>query len=146
MYKEKLGIAEANNLVNKKSGVLGITGISSDMREIESARNNGNQKAKLALDMYHYRVIKYVGSYAAAMGGVDVIAFTGGIGENGPETREEICENLSFMGVDFDVELNKGKRGKEVEISSADSKVKVVVIPTDEELVIAQDTYKIISK
>ncbi len=146
MDKEKLGIAEANNLVNKKSGVLGISGISSDMREIETERDQGNERAELALDMYHYRVIKYIGAYAAAMGGIDIIVFTGGIGENGPETREEVCKDLGFMGVKFDASLNNNKRGVEVEISAPDSKVKVVVIPTNEELVIAQDTYRIISE
>mgnify|MGYP005841054787 CR=1 FL=1 len=145
MDKENLSIAEASNLVNKKSGVLGISGVSSDMREVEDAQAEGNERADLALQMYHYRVKKYIGSYAAAMGGVDIIVFTGGIGENGPETREEVCKDFEFLGLDFDTEVNAGKRGKEIEISSKDSKVKAVVIPTDEELVIAQDTYKIVS-
>ncbi len=145
MDKEKLGIAEASDLVNKKSGVLGISGVSSDMREVEEAQAEGNKRATLALNMYHYRVKKYIGSYAAAMGGVDIIVFTGGIGENGPETRKEICKDFQFLGLEFDAEINAGKRGKEIEISTKDSKVKAVVIPTDEELVIAQDTYKIVS-
>ncbi len=146
MDKEKLGIAEASDLVNKKSGVLGISGVSSDMREVEEAKAAGNKRAALALDMYHYRVKKYIGSYAAAMGGVDIIVFTGGIGENGPETRENICQDFEFLGLEFDAELNAGKRGKEIEISTKNSKVKTVVIPTDEELVIAQDTYKIVKE
>ena len=145
MDKENLGIAEASNLVNKKSGVLGVSGISSDMREVEEAHEKGNKRATLALDMYSYRVKKYIGSYAAAMGGVDILVFTGGIGENGPETREEICKDFEFMGLEFDADLNRGGKGKEIEISTKNSKVKVVVIPTDEELVIAQDTYKIVS-
>jgi acetate kinase len=145
MDKEKLGIAEASDLVNKKSGVLGISGVSSDMREVEEAQAAGNKRAALALDMYHYRVKKYIGSYAAAMGGVDIIVFTGGIGENGPETREQICRDFEFLGLEFNAELNAGKRGKEIEISARNSKVKAVVTPTDEELVIAQDTYKIVS-
>ena len=146
MDKENLDIAGASALVNKKSGMLGVSGVSSDMREVEDAHAKGNERAALALDMYHYRVRKYIGSYAAAMGGVDIIVFTGGIGENGPETREEICKDFEFLGLEFDAELNAGSRGKEIEISTANSKVKTVVIPTDEELVIAQDTYKIISK
>lgn len=146
MDKEKLSIAEASDLVNKKSGVLGISGVSSDMREVEDAQAEGNERAALALEMYHYRVKKYIGSYAAAMGGVDIIVFTGGIGENGPETREEICKDLEFLGLDFDAELNRGSRGKEIDISTKNSKVKAVVIPTNEELVIAQDTYKIVKE
>jgi acetate kinase len=145
MDKENLDIAGASALVNKKSGMLGVSGVSSDMREVEEALANGNEKAALALNMYHYRVKKYIGSYAAAMGGVDIIVFTGGIGENGPETREEICTDFEFLGLEFDADKNAGSRGKEIEISTANSKVKTVVIPTDEELVIAQDTNKIIS-
>jgi len=145
MDKEKLSIAEASDLVNKKSGVLGVSGVSSDMREVEEAHVKGNKRAELALDMYHYRVKKYIGAYAAAMGGVDIIVFTGGIGENGPETREEICKGFEFLGLEFDSSLNAGKRGVEIEVSKTNSKVKVLVIPTDEELVIARDTYVIIA-
>lgn len=146
MQKEGVDVANANILVNKFSGMLGITGVSSDMREIESAAEKGNERALLGLDMYHYRVRKYIGAYAAAMGGVDVIVFTGGIGENGPESREEICKGLEFMGLEFDQEANKGKRGKEVIISRQGSKVTAMVVPTNEELVIASDTQEIISK
>ncbi len=146
MDKENLDIAGASALVNKKSGMLGISGVSSDMREVEEAHVKGHERAALALDMYHYRVKKYIGSYAAAMGGVDIIVFTGGIGENGPETREEICKGFEFLGLEFDTNKNDGSRGKEIEISAANSKVKTVIIPTDEELVIAQDTYKIVSE
>ena len=146
MNKENLDVIAANALVNKQSGVLGISGVSSDMREVENAEVNGNERAKLALNMYHYRVKKYIGAYAAAMGGVDIIVFTGGIGENGPETREEICKGFEFLGLDFDPKVNEGKRGKEVVISKSVSKVTAIVVPTDEELVIAQDTYAIISK
>jgi len=144
MNKENLDVKGANNLINKQSGVLGISGVSMDMREVEDAEAKGNKRAKLALNMYHYRVKKYIGSYAAAMGGVDIIIFTGGIGENGPETREEILKDFEFLGLDFDADVNAGSRGKELVISKADSKVKALVVPTDEELVIAQDTYKII--
>lgn len=146
MNKEEIGTQAANTLVNKHSGVLGISGVSSDMREIEKAAGEGNKRAQLALDMYHYRVRKYIGAYAAAMGGVDILVFTGGIGERGPETRDEICKNFEFLGLEFDPEKNKGKRGEEVIISKEDSKVKVLVVPTNEELVIAQDTYEIVGK
>jgi len=146
MNKESLDVKAANKLVNKESGVLGISGVSSDMREVEEAEASGNERAKLALKMYNYRVKKYIGAYAAAMEGVDIIVFTGGIGENSPETREEVCKGFKFLGLDFDPNLNKGMRGKEVVISKSASKVTAIVVPTDEELVIAQDTFEIISK
>jgi len=147
MNKENLDINGANQLVNKKSGVLGVSGISSDMRDIENAAwNKGNHRAQLALDMYFYKVKKYIGAYAAAMGGVDVIVFTGGVGENGPETREAICEGLEYMGVKFNKEINNGLRAKLTDISMPDSKVKVLVVPTNEELVIARDTLKIVNR
>ncbi len=143
MEKEEIGREVANILVNKFSGMLGITGVSSDMREIEDAAAKGNERAILGLEMYAYRVKKYIGSYAAAMGGVDVIVFTGGIGENGPETRFDICSELEFMGVELDSDKNK-VRGKETIISKDNAKVKVIVVPTNEELVIAQDTKVIV--
>jgi len=146
MNKENLDVKAANKLVNKESGVLGISGVSSDMREVEEAEASGNERAMLALKMYNYRVKKYIGAYAAAMEGVDIIVFTGGIGENSPETREEVCKGFEFLGLDFDPSLNKGMRGKEVVISKSASKVTAIVVPTDEELVIAQDTFEIISK
>ncbi len=147
MNKKGLSVDEANNLINKKSGVLGISGISNDMRDIENAAwIEGDKKAQLALDMYFYRIVKYIGAYAAAMGGVDLIIFTGGVGENGPETREEICKNLEFMGVQFDVEKNTGLRGKLEMISKHDSRVKVMVVPTNEELVIAHDTLRVVTQ
>ena len=118
---------------------------SSDMRDIEDAVARGEAKAILALDMYEYRILKYIGAYAAVLGGVDVIVFTGGVGENQTATREKICRQLAFMGITFNEEANRS-RGKEVEISGKDSKVKVVVIPTDEELMIARDTEEIVSK
>lgn len=131
-------------LINKESGVLGISGISSDMRDIEDAIAKGDERAKLAMDMYEYRIIKYIGAYTAALGGVDVIVFTGGVGENQISTREKICKQFAFMGITFDAEANKC-RGKEIEISGKDSKVHVVVIPTDEEMMIAEDTAAIVS-
>ncbi len=146
MNKENLDVKGANELVNKKSGVLGISGISSDMRDIEDAAwNKGNHRAQLALDMYFSKVKKYIGAYAAIMGGIDVIIFTGGIGENGPETRKAICEGLEYMGVEFNNKVNDGLRAKLADISMPDSKVKVLVVPTNEELVIARDTLKIVN-
>jgi len=144
MQKENIDHLNANILVNKHSGMLGITGVSSDMREIEAAAESKNERAILGLEMYHYRIKKYIGSYAAAMGGVDVIIFTGGIGENGPESREAICKDMEFLGLDFDFEANKGKRGKEVILSKPGSRVIAMVVPTNEELVIARDTERIV--
>ena len=132
-------------LINKQSGVLGVSEISSDMRDIENAVAEGNEKARLALDMYEYRILKYIGAYTAVLGGVDVIVFTGGVGENQTGTREFLCKKLAYLGVTFDAEANK-QRGKEIEISGKDSKVHVVVIPTDEELMIARDTAAIVGE
>jgi acetate kinase len=144
MQKENIDHLNANILVNKHSGMLGITGVSSDMREIESAAEEKNERAILGLKMYHYRIRKYIGAYAAAMGGVDVIVFTGGIGENAPGTRDAICMDMEFLGLEFDSEKNSGKRGKEVIISKPASKVIAMVVPTNEELVIARDTERIV--
>jgi len=145
MEREGLDAAGVSNLINKRSGVAGISEISSDMRDIDAAISQGDRKAILALDMYEYRILKYIGAYAAVLGGVDVIVFTGGVGENQTNSRERICKQLAFMGVTFDAKANE-KRGEEVEISGKDSSVHVVVIPTDEELMIAQDTAEIVSK
>jgi acetate kinase len=142
--KDNLSMRETNNLFNKKSGVLGISGISYDMRDVEQAAEKGNERAKLALEMYAYRVRKYIGAYAAAMGGVDLIIFTGGIGENDFETRRRAIEGLEFIGVDFDPERNKVK-GKEMILTRPGSKVVAMVMPTNEELVIAMDTYNIVT-
>lgn len=143
MEREGLDAAGVSKLINKESGVAGVTELSSDMRDIESAVEAGNERAILALDMYEYRILKYIGAYTAVLGGVDVIVFTGGVGENQIGTRERICKQLAFMGVTFNEEANK-VRGEEIEISGKDSKVHVVVIPTDEELMIAQDTAAIV--
>lgn len=132
-------------VINKQSGVLGISGISNDMRDIENGIKEGDERARLAMDMYEYRILKYIGAYAAVLDGVDVIVFTGGVGENQTGTREYLCRHLGYLGVTFDAEANK-TRGEEVVISGKDSKVKVVVIPTDEELMIAEDTAAIVSK
>ncbi len=129
--------------IQKESGVLGIFEKSSDMRDIEDGIAKGDERAKLAMDMYEYRILKYIGAYTAVLGGVDVIVFTGGVGENQLSTREVICKKLAYLGVTFDAEANNC-RGKEVEISGKDSKVHVVVIPTDEEMMIAQDTAAIV--
>ena len=140
MEKEGLDATGISNLLNKKSGLAGISCISSDMREVTSAAKEGNERAQLALDMYFYRIKKYIGAYAAAMGGVDVILFTGGVGENQADCREIACSGLEYMGVKIDHDVNNAIRGEEAIISAADSKVKVVVIPTDEEMMIASDT------
>lgn len=136
---------EMLNVLNKKSGVLGISGVGSDFRDLEKAAKEGNERAQLALDKFAYEVRKYIGSYAAAMGGVDIITFTAGIGENGPDMRESICRGLEFLGVRVDHEKNQ-VRGKETDISAADSTVKVYVIPTNEELMIARDTLALVTK
>ncbi len=142
---EKLGKKpqEMADYLNKESGVLGISGISSDMRDVENAANEGNERAKLALKMYFYRIKKYIGAYAAAMGGVDAIAFTAGVGENQIDMRKESCDGLEFLGIKID-DAKNNTRGKEAEISTDDSKVKVWVVPTDEEIVIARDTMNLV--
>ena len=145
MEKEGLNATGVSNLLNKKSGVLGVSGVSSDMRELEAAVAAGNPKAILTEKMYFYRIKKYIGAYAAALGGVDIILFTGSVGENQANCRSEVCEGLEFMGVKIDLEKNK-VRGEEAIISADDSKVTVAVIPTDEELMIASDTLAILNK
>lgn len=144
--KEDLTIQDTNNMINKRSGLLGISGISSDMRDLEKAAKEGNERAQLALDMFTYRVKKYIGSYSAAMGGIDMVLFTGGIGENGWDTRRDICKNMEYLGIDFDVELNNEKRSIDLELTKTGSRTKVVMVSTNEELVIAQDTQKIVSE
>ena len=146
MKEEGLSVDEVNDLLNKKSGVLGISGISSDFRDIEDAAfNKGNRRAQLALRIFEYKIRTTIGAYAAAMGGVDAIVFTAGVGENGPETREKCLEGLEFLGVEIDKEANN-VRGKIREISKAGCNVKAFVIPTNEELVIARDTLELIKK
>jgi acetate kinase len=146
MEKEEIDHASLNTLLNKHSGLLGVSGISSDMREIESAAEDGDERAALSLKMFNYRVKKYIGAYAAAMGGVDIVVFTGGIGENGWDIREAICSHLEFLGIKFDKNKNKGIRSKEIIISKEGSPVTVIVVPTNEELVIASDTCYIVEK
>ena len=143
--KEEIDVPVANTLVNKHSGMLGVSGVSSDMRDVELAAEEGNKRAKVTLEMYYYRIRKYIGAYAAAMGGVDLIIFTGGVGENDSVTRYLTTKDMEFMGVIFDQNKNHGLRGKEAVLTADDSRVKVMVVPTNEELVIALDTYDIVT-
>ncbi|MBX3007732.1 MAG: acetate kinase [Melioribacteraceae bacterium] len=145
MAKEELNLSEANTLLNKHSGLIGISGESSDMREIENAVADGNKKAKNAFDVFNYRIKKYVGAYAAAMGGLDALVFTGGIGENSDLVRNEVCDNMKFLGIELDTELNKNPKG-EADLSTPTSKVRILRIPTNEELVIALDTEQIVNE
>ncbi len=140
MKKHGMSVDELQKVINKESGVAGVTEISSDMREIEATDKAGNERAHLALEMYEQRIIKYIGAYAAEMGGVDIIVFTGGVGENQAGVRSNVCRPLAFMGVKINESLNDVTRGTETVISTDDSRVKVVVVPTDEELMIARDT------
>ena len=142
--KYGMNVDECLNMLNKKSGVLALSEKSSDFRDLEAGEAEGDEKCILALQKFFYEVAKYIGSYAAALNGVDVITFTAGVGENGPETRQAICDYLGFMGVKIDAEANKA-RGKEVKISTEDSKVQVWVVPTNEELMIAQDTAELVN-
>lgn len=144
MQKEEIGISATNTLINKHSGVLGVSGVSSDMREVEQAAEEGNERAQLSLDMYNKRVVKYIGAYTAELGGIDAIVFTGGIGENADTMRAQIMENFEYLGAKLDANKNKGLRAKEAIISDDNSKVAIMVIPTNEELVIARDAYDIV--
>lgn len=146
MTKHNIDAAGLQKIINKESGVLGVSGVSSDMREIEAAINAGDEKAALALDMYKLRIIKYVGAYAAEMNGVDIIAFTGGVGENQIDVRADVCAHLGFIGAEIDKEVNATVHGTEAVISTPASKVTVCVIPTDEEMMIARDTQEIVAK
>lgn len=144
--KEKMGIKEMNNFINKDCGLKGITGGVVDMRDIMAGKREGKQRETYAFDMFAYRVKKYIGAYAAAMGGVDIILFTGGIGENAWWQRQEICEGLEFLGAEMDKEANEKMAGQDGIISKPDSRVKILSVTTDEELVIAQDTYSIVKQ
>ena len=144
MKKENLTPDQMSDLLNKQSGVLGISGISSDIREVENAIKAGNERAQLAMQMYDYRIKKYIGAYAAAMGGIDILVFTAGVGEHQWDVRQASTEGLEFMGISIDQEKNKANFGEEEIISTPDSRVKVVVVPTDEELLIASDTLALI--
>ena len=144
MHKENLDADGLAELLNKKSGMAGFSEISSDMRDIEGAIESGNKRAALALAIYDYRIKKYIGAYAAALGGLDILVFTGGVGENQDSTREVVCRDMEFLGLEFDAEKNRGVRGREVVISKPSSRVKVLVVPTDEEYMIASDTCEIL--
>jgi acetate kinase len=146
MAREELSLHEANTLLNKHSGMQGISGVSSDMRDIIAESQKGNSNAQLALDAYCYRIRKYIGAYAAAMGGLDALVFTAGVGENSPVVRKKCCENLEFLGIRIDDEKNEEAIRVETEIQTDDSPVKVFCIPTNEELVIALDTKRIIEE
>ena len=143
--KYGMSVDDCLNMLNKKSGVLAVSGVSSDFRDLEDGSANGNEDCTLALDKFCYEVAKYVGAYAAALNGIDVLTFTAGVGENGPDTRAAVCEYLGFMGIKLDPVANK-VRGKEMLISTPDSKVQVWVVPTNEELMIAQDTAELVKK
>lgn len=145
MEKEGLDNKQVDELMNKKSGVLGLSGVSSDFRDIENAAKEGNKRAQIALDTFHYKVAKYIGEYTSTLNGVDAIVFTAGLGENSKESRKEICSYLSWLGIELDEEQNS-KRGEELVISVPNSKIKVLVIPTNEELVIARDTKELLDK
>ncbi len=146
MDKEKIGTKSASTLFNKHSGLLGITGVSSDLREILESAEQNDERSLLAIKMFNYRIKKFIGSYAAAMGGLDILVFTGGIGENSQLTRLGACEELEFLGIELDQELNKEIKGKEGVISKSNSRVKVMVVPTNEELMIAIDTQNIVNE
>ena len=146
MDKEGLNAAGLSDLINKQSGVMGLSNISSDMREIEAAIEEGDKKAILTMNVFNYRIKKYIGAYAAALGGLDILVFTGGVGENQWSTRTEVCRDMEFMGIKLDEAKNDHMRGKEMVISTPDSKVTVIVVPTDEELTIAKDSLEILSK
>ncbi|MDR2473825.1 MAG: acetate kinase [Tannerella sp.] len=145
MQRKKLDPESVSELINKKSGVAGFSGVSSDMRDLDKAINEGNRRAALTLEMYNYRIKKYVGSYTAALGGLDILIFTGGVGENQWNTREAVCSNMEYMGLVFDAEKNRTIRGTETVISKPESKVTVMVVPTDEEFMIAKDTLTLLT-
>ncbi len=144
MDKENLSTQQINDIINKKSGLVGVSGVSSDMRDIENAIEQGNERARLAMDMYFYYILKYISGYIAVLGGVDAIIFTGGVGENQPIMRQYVCDSLAFLGVDFNNELNDRIKGRETELTFPNSKVRVAVIPTNEELAIAIDTEELV--
>jgi acetate kinase len=139
------GVSDIDRIINKESGLLGLSGLSSDMRDVEEAAAKGNLRAQLALAVFCYRIRKYVGAYAAAMGGLDAIVFTAGIGENSPVIRERVCRELGFLGVELDEAKNASERGRAVDLATASSRVRVLLIPTNEERMIARETMRIIA-
>ena len=145
MEKLNMSGSEINDLLNKHSGVAGISGVSSDFRDVEAAAAQGNKRAQLALDAFYYKVIKYIGAYSAAMNGIDAVIFTAGLGENSPEMREVVCDGLTYLGVQLDKSKNN-VRGKEGDLAVADSPVRILLVPTNEELMIARETKEIALK
>lgn len=141
--KEHIDVNECLNILNKKSGILGMSGVSNDFRDVETAADNGDHRSQVALQAFYYRVAKYIGAYTAAMNGVDAIAFTAGVGENSATTRKAVCDYLGYLGITID-DAENAKRGENTVISTADSKVKVMVIPTNEELAIARETKRLV--
>lgn len=146
MKEENLSAEDMNNILNKKSGYLGVSGVTSDDRDLRKAAQEGNKRAQLASDMQRYQVKKYIGSFAAAMGGVDAVVFTGGIGEHSIELRSEVCANMEFLGIKIDETLNEKFNGEEKDISAEGAKVRTWIVPTNEELMIARDTVDLITK
>ncbi|MDR0509512.1 MAG: acetate kinase [Rikenellaceae bacterium] len=144
--QEDMSLKRLHTMINEQSGLLGISGVSSDMRDVTAAAEAGNERARLAMDMYSLRIKKFVGEYAAAMGGLDMVVFTGGVGENGPWLRRDVCTGLEFMGLEFDEAANEGVRGQDKLLSKPSSRVKVMVATTDEELVIATDTFRLLKR
>jgi len=144
MGKENIGVKDVENMLNKKSGVLGVSGVSSDFRDIEKAASKGNKRAKAALEIFTYRVARYIGEYAAALNGVDAVVFTAGIGENSSSIRESVCSYLKYLGIEVDKDKNS-TRGKEIDFATKGSKVRALVIPTNEELMIARDSKELLS-
>jgi acetate kinase len=142
--KENMSVSAIDGILNKKSGVFGISGVSSDFRDVEQEAEKGNERAKLALDVFIHKVKKYIGAYTAIMNGVDAVVFTAGLGENSAETRRDVCKDMCFLGIELD-EAKNNVRGKETDISKDGSKVKVLLIPTNEELMIARDTMKLVN-
>ena len=147
MEKEKIGPKQMNNILNRQSGIMGISGVSNDIRDVKKEAQKGNEKAKIALEIFTYRIKKYIGAYSAVLGGIDVLVFTGGIGENATDIRGMICEGLEFLGIQLDKRKNNKNTQNEIRIiSKKDSSVKVLVVPTDEEKIIAQETWRIVQK
>lgn len=144
MHKENLTIEDIDRIYNKESGILGVSGVSSDFRDVEAAAHAGNERAQLALDVFYHRVKFYIGAYFALLGTVDAVVFTAGLGENSPETREAVCDHLDTLHIAIDPSLNANARGKEIEITTKESSTKVFVIPTNEELMIARETLALI--
>jgi acetate kinase len=145
MRELALSAGDLDQVLNKESGILGVSGVSNDMRDVLARAASGDERCRLALEIYSYRLKKYIGAYAAAMGGLDALVFTGGVGENNPDIRAAVCDGLAFLGIELDEQANAGARGSEASISSRSSGVRVLVVPTDEERLIAEETAKLLA-